>query len=285
MKYFLILIAVLILNQSCDKHEFDIDNLNNGKIDIIGHGGAGFQSLINPLPSNSATSIIKAIDALNADGVEVDIKISKDSFAILYHDDVLEKSTSCAGCPENYLHNDFINCTYKNYYGSRAFTEEKVASFQEVIDRFKNRSRLPVIYASTKWPTVCTLGDLPSQGKYARAMAKFVTDNDASSWIYVYDSNPELLNSIRNHNPSIKLFYNAQEFEDGFNVAISNNYDGIVIGTDNITKEQVKQAHLNNKRVVIWGVVSKKEIIDAVEKYPDGLMTDNIPLTQEVLRK
>jgi glycerophosphoryl diester phosphodiesterase len=285
MKYFLFFIGLLLLNQSCDQHEFDIDNLNNGKIDVIGHGGAGFQSLINPLPSNCSSSIIKAMDALNADGVELDIKITSDSVVVLYHDDVLESSTNCAGCPENYRYKDLINCKYKNYYGSRVFTEENLVSFQNVIDHFSGRSRLPKIYASTKWPTVCTIDDLASKEKYARGMAKFVTDNNASSWIYVYDSNEELLNSVRAHDPSIKIFYNAQGFEDGLNKVILNNYDGLIIETNDISKEQTKKAHLNNKWVIIWGVVTKKEIVDAVEKYPDGIMTDNIPLTQEVLRK
>jgi glycerophosphoryl diester phosphodiesterase len=285
MKYFVILLVGLLLCQGCDKHEFNIDNLNNGKIDVIGHGGAGFQSVINPLPSNSYSSIIKALDALNADGVELDIKITSDSVTVLYHDDVLEKSTNCAGCPDNYLYQDFIKCKYKNYYGSRVFNEENLISFQQVIDHLKNRSRLSKIFASTKWPTVCTIDDPSSEDKYAKAMANFVKVNNASSWIYVYDSNQELLNKVRTYDPSIKLYYNAQEFEDGLNKVISNNYEGIVVETDFITKEQVKKAHLNNKRVIIWGVVTKKEIVDAVQKYPDGIMTDNISLTQEVLRK
>jgi glycerophosphoryl diester phosphodiesterase len=285
MKYFIILLGLLMLCPGCDKHEFDIDNLNNGKIDVIGHGGAGFQSVINPLPTDSYSSIIKALDALNADGVELDIKTTRDSVAVLYHDDLLERTTNCAGCPDNYLYQDFIKCKYKNYYGARAFNEENLISFQHVIDHLKNRSRLPKVFASTKWPTVCTLDDPASEDKYAKVIANFVTNNNASSWIYVYDANQELLNKVRAYEPSVKLYYNAEEFEDGLNKVISNNYEGMVIETEYITKEQVKKAHLNNKWVIIWGVISKNEMIEAVEKNPDGIMTDNIQLTEEVIRK
>lgn len=285
MKYSFITLGLLFVSTSCEKIDLDkIDNLNNGKIDVIGHGGAGFQSLINPLPSNSFTSIKKAIDGLNADGVEVDLKVSNDSIPVLYHDDVLEKSTNCAGCPEKYSSQDLLNCKFKNYYGSRAFNEENLISFQQMVDHFKNRTKLPHIFASTKTPTVCTIDDPSQLDKYAKVIASIIEANNAAGWISVYDGDVNLLNRVRLYNPDIDLIYNAQDFNVGLNVCLTNNYSGMVIKTNDITKEQVKQAHNNNIKVILWGVVYKKEMIDAIEKYPDALMTDNIELTQEILR-
>lgn len=59
----------------------------------------------------------------------------------------------------------------------------------------------------------------------------------------------------------------------------------MVIENINISKEQVKLAHQNNIKVTIWGVLHKSEIKEAISKHPDALMTDNIQLTQELLRK
>lgn len=92
--------SVIILGcVTCTKVDSDnIVNLNNGQIDVIGHGGTGFQSLINPLPTNSFMSIKNAVDGLNADGVEIDLQVSKDGIPILFHDAPLEKATNCTGC-------------------------------------------------------------------------------------------------------------------------------------------------------------------------------------------
>ena len=96
-KYIYLLSAALTLaSTGCRKPDIhNIKNLNNGKIMIIGHGGSGFQSVINPLPTNSAASVSKALDELEADGVELDVQLTADKQLILYHDARLESQTNC----------------------------------------------------------------------------------------------------------------------------------------------------------------------------------------------
>jgi len=275
---------ILLLWTGCDTVDLDkIDNLNNGKVDIIAHGGGGFQSLIQPLPTNSFTSIEQAIDGLNADGMEIDLKVTSDSVVVLYHDNTLEKSTGCAGCPETYDAQSILNCKYKNYYGSGALKDEYIISLQQVIDHFKGRQKLPHIYASPKRPTTCSEQDPTAKEKYAKALVKIIQDNNAYSWISVYDGTPEFLNLVRSMDPNIHLIYNAIEFDESLNAVIVNNYSGLVIGLDDVTKEQVKLAHNNNKKVIIWGMYRRKETIEAIEKNADAIMTDNIQVAQELL--
>ena len=84
---------------SCEKVDLDgINNLNDNKITLIGHGGIGFESAQNPLPHNSITSLTKAIDAYGVEGVEADIQLSADDKIFMYHDNTLESGTDCGGC-------------------------------------------------------------------------------------------------------------------------------------------------------------------------------------------
>ena len=284
MRYFLAFFGLIVLT-TCEKVDINrIDNLNNGKIDIIGHAGSGFQSLINPLPSNSFTSIKKAIDGMNADGIEVDVKVSIDSIPVLFHDNVLEMGSNCVGCPENYTGAELVKCKYKNYYGSLAGEDQYLISFQQMINHFKGRSKLPHIYTSPKIPSVCTT-DPAFINKYAKVITKIIQDNKAHNWISVYDSDIKGLNKIKELDPNINLILNAYDFDFALSDCITNNYSEMVIENTNITKEQVKIAHQHNKKVTIWGVLRKNEIMEAIEKHPDALMTDNIQLTQELLRK
>jgi glycerophosphoryl diester phosphodiesterase len=287
MKAYLYFFFLLIFSfTTCKKAEFDaIDNLNNGKINVIGHGGGGFQSLIQPLPSNSFTNIKNAIDGLNADGIEIDLKVTSDSTVILFHDDILETSTNCSGCPENFSSFDIINCKFKNYYGSRAFNEENLISLQQLVDYFKGRNDLPHIFASPKITNICTGNDPLVKEKYVKAVSKIIKDNNAYSWISVYDGDVDFLEMFRAIDPQIDLIYNAQEFDEAINIVNSHNFSGIVIGLDDITKEQVKIAHNNNKTITVWEVILKRDVLEAIEKNTDAIMTDNIPLTLEVLRK
>ena len=87
--------VLLLLTTACKKVEDGpIENLNGGIIRVVGHAGLGFESTLTPYPSNTLSSIRKAVEGFNADGVEVDVQLSKDSVPVLYHDNTLESLTA-----------------------------------------------------------------------------------------------------------------------------------------------------------------------------------------------
>ena len=57
---------------------------------VLGHAGTALSPERTIYPPNSEKSITYALDALNADGVEVDIQLTKDSVLVLFHDDYME---------------------------------------------------------------------------------------------------------------------------------------------------------------------------------------------------
>ena len=85
----------LCVAAGCKKAVGPIDNLFGGQIRVIGHAGIGFESVLTPFPSNSLGSIRRVIEGYNADGVEVDVQITKDSVPVLAHDQQLEVMTDC----------------------------------------------------------------------------------------------------------------------------------------------------------------------------------------------
>ena len=76
---------------------FDIQNLNNDEIQVLGHGGMGIHSL---LPMNSALSVQYSLD-LGAAGAEIDVQMSKDGVLVAFHDEDLSESTNSEGIIHN----------------------------------------------------------------------------------------------------------------------------------------------------------------------------------------
>jgi len=280
-----IFLAIILACTKCTKVDTDnIVNLNNGKIDVIGHGGAGFQSLINPLPTNSFISIRNAIDGLNADGVEIDLQVSKDGVPILFHDAPLEKSTSCTGCINEKTAEELIKCRYYNYYGSQVLKDETLITFSSLVDYFKDRSKKPRIYLNVKKTRCLDETTNIFFDVWTKQIIRSIQEKNAYDFISIYDGDTNYLKKVREIDPNVKIEYNAQKFEEGLTVCISQKINTMIIANEDISKDQVILAHKNNIRVILWQIIRRKDAVDAIGKNPDGIMTDNIPIIQEVLQ-
>ena len=95
MKRSLLLAISILLLVGCQDDSFEFENLSDNNAFIIGHGGSGFLSPTNNVAENSMKSLELAIEGYNADGVEVDVQLTKDSMLVLYHDHDLFTKTSC----------------------------------------------------------------------------------------------------------------------------------------------------------------------------------------------
>ena len=69
----IITLILIVLICSCSKENIDIINLNNNKIDALGHGGMGTRSVY---PLNAFESILKCLNS-GADGTEINNLFAK----------------------------------------------------------------------------------------------------------------------------------------------------------------------------------------------------------------
>ena len=73
-------------------------------------------------------------------------------------------------------------------------------------------------------------------------------------------------------------------FEYGFEVAKNLDLYGISISTNDISAEQIKQAHDEGIRVSLFGMHTTKKNLDAIKKNPDFLQTDRVKHLVKVLK-
>src|SRR5690554_7622221 len=86
MKNIFFLLISMFFVVSCNKNEFDINNLNGNKVSAIGHGGMGIG---HSYPMNSFEGILNSL-SIGADGVEIDIQMTKDGIRSEEHTSELQ---------------------------------------------------------------------------------------------------------------------------------------------------------------------------------------------------
>jgi len=270
----IIYIGILsLLLSACKKETFNINNLNNDTIYVLGHAGMGISDLY---PINSLESIANCI-SLHATGSEMDIQMTKDSVLVAYHDHDLSVSTDISGVihsmtweevqTANYVNGPFSSysiTTLENIFTSLEDYQSKVFTFDVKI--YPGTADLAIYYET-----------------YANVIIDFFNTYGLEDNVYIESQSPEFLNLIQAKKPNYRLYYYPQTFDDGLAVALNNGFQGISISSKAINSDQVASAHEQGIFVTLWGVKTKDENKDAIRKNPDMIQTDNVKYLVDLL--
>ncbi len=284
----LIVFVILFSLNGCQKTDLDeINNLNGNKITIIGHGGLGFESAQNALPHDSFSSLTKAVEAYGVEWVEADIQLSADDVFFTFHSPFLETETDCFGCIFFKESEALKNCRYRSSLQSSRFLDEKLGTLESLLQRFSERPIKPTVVLDIKL-AIPECGDFDfnnHQQRFMDEMVRLITKYDASDWCVVDAAELDFLAALKEKLPSIKLSLKTGYFsEDEAIYAVSKGVYMISCDNDLTTKEYVQMCHENGLRVAIYGVKERNGAIEAINKSPDYIFTDNIILLQQMLR-
>ena len=260
-----ILIVLLLASSfSCQKEDFTINNLFEGKIVVLGHGGMGIGQTY---PMDSYESIMKCI-SIGANGSEIDVQLSKDNILVAYHNQDLSDKTNLKGLVNNLNWKEIK----KGYYTSTPYLNYSILSLDDLFSNIKNLHKY-------KFTFDCKLykDKNPSfQDNYVDAIEKIIAKYNLYENVYIESQSLQFLKKLQNKNKLFKLFIYPSSFEKGLEIAINNNLYGITISTEIITKEQIEIAHKNNIYVAVWNTHSRNKNIEAIKKNPDFIQTDRV---------
>lgn len=279
-------IVVAVMTAGCRKVDLHlVDNLNDNRISVVGHGGMGFQSLTNQLPHNSLSSVIQCIEKHQAEGVEVDVQMSRDGVLFMYHSQYLDQMTDCFSCVHEQLADDLEDCLYRLDLFPNTLTSEHLTTLETVVARFSQRPSPPLMFLDLKTFLPC-----PTSRPYEvfrEMMVKAVTDlierYQAEDWMAVESKDLVLLQMIRQRNGAVRLFLHDQQVPQNIYTAHENDLFGIVLPRQRITQQQVRLAHDLGLRVTLYNVKSRPGMVNTIQKNPDYIQTDNVPLLQQML--
>lgn len=126
------------------------------------------------------------------DGLEVDVRLSKDNIPFLYHGDTLEESTTGTGAPEDYTWNQLQTFTYTDKLQSKLILLE---------DLFKFVGSQKYLFLDIKSSKVY-------EPHFAQIIADLIEKYYLHETVVVESFNPIFLTIMRLTNRSILLMYN-----------------------------------------------------------------------------
>ncbi len=260
--------------------------LTGARIQVIGHGGSGFDSIDNFFPANARKSILHGVDILGADGVEVDVQMTKDSVLVLYHDDLLETQTNCAGRIADAFWSEIKDCRFRSNIVFNYDVKETLWTLESLLADFAAREDSPWINLDVGVPLDFD-SDLEA-GKYFRTLARQLSSllgqYQAKKWVYVELALLEELQHLQSLDVDLNLVWLVGSIDtDLLALTASENFWGIVVKNKDIDKGLVEEAHRLGLGVILYNVKIRQGTLDAVAKGPDLIETDNIPLLHSVL--
>lgn len=264
MKKTALLFVFILICSSCQKEDFNIINLNNNQISVLGHGGMGIGQAY---PMNSFESILNCL-SLGADGTELDVQMTKDSVLVAFHDEYLQNSTHSSGQIFTKTWEEIKNTSYSN----TPYTSYKLIRLDMLFENIPNPREYEFFFDCKSFNPDSSASYLNT---YTNALLSMIERYDLADQVYVELKRRDLIQALKNKAPEIKIFV-YQDFDPSFELINELGLQGITISVDNITKNQVQQAHDNGTMVAVFNTHSKSRNIDAIEKNVDFIQSDRV---------
>lgn len=260
-KLYFIIITLSIFHVSCEE-EYFVDNLHD-HIFILGHGGMGIS--VAHYPMNSYQGIQRAID-LGADGSEIDIQITKDSVLVCFHDKYLEPATNKSGAIHTQNWDDIKDATYN----ASPYKIYKIISLDQLFEYSHSVHKFYTFDIKFNNPDQSNA----SRDIFHRALIRLIEKYKIEESITIESPDPDFLVSLREKKPGLKLFiYN--DYDEAIQIAIDHDFAGIIVRADEITAQQVAEAHDHNIMVAVFSATRRNQN-EIIKKNVDIIQSDDL---------
>jgi glycerophosphoryl diester phosphodiesterase len=272
MKYKLVLLC-LSTTIACYKTDHNIVNLNGNKIEALGHAGMGIESAY---PINSFESIAQAL-TLGADGTELDVQLSADGVLVAFHDQNLESSTNKEG-----IINDLTWAEIEGaYYANIPYHDYKVVQLESILANIDN-------ITGYRLALDCKLysGNADSLffQQYASELIRLLDLYQMPDKTIIESADPKLLDLLHSKGATYQLFWYTNNIATSLEEAENWPIDGFTLRDDQASAEDILSAHGKGFFVALYNTQSKSENMEAIEKNPDFIQSDELRHLLRVLK-
>ncbi|MCB0790559.1 MAG: hypothetical protein H6595_14435 [Flavobacteriales bacterium] len=239
-------------------------------VHIVGHGGLGTGA---GLLMDTPASLRGALD-LGADGIEMDVQMTRDGELVVFHDMHLGVLTSCTGRINDLTWDQLEPCRYGTLEpGSRIM---RLADLKAVLaDRKATEIVLDVkLMTSGDWSTY--LDEL------ATNLAGIIAANGWTERVRVECRIPEFLEVLGGKGEVKRSLY-CDDLNEGAITAERLGLQGLTLNQRNVTREEVRSARAKGLHVSLFGVDGRISLALALRKNPDALQVDELPAILRML--
>ncbi|MFK7809996.1 MAG: glycerophosphodiester phosphodiesterase [Saprospiraceae bacterium] len=269
MKSRTIIYLTILLQISCYQTDHNVVNLNNNKIEALGHAGMGIS---NSYPINTFESITYAL-ALGADGTEIDVQLSKDGVLVAYHDLLLQSSTNGSGTIKESNWKDIEDL----YYDITPYHDYKIVSLQNIFKHTENLSQYRfALDCKTYTGEYVAERDSAFFQQYAHGLVQLLEQYDLPANTVIEAVDLQLFKFIRKYSDDYLLFLPTNDLLANIEVAETQKLNGFVARFDQVSIDDIAKVHDRGLQVILYNTQSKKDNIEAIEKNPDMIQSDRL---------
>ena len=210
-------------------------------------------------PENTMSSFFLGLK-MGANGIETDVRKTKDGVLVLFHDGTLERVIGKEGGVGDYTYDQLMQMRVKN---DKTGTEDMIVSFEDFLKYFGFRDIMFAIEIKEKGTEKDILALLE---KYGMRQKTVITS-------FEFDC----IKTVKELDASYKVGYLVSDFDDEkLNRVKAIGAEQLCPQAKNVTEEKVKLWHDMGYSVRAWGVMNVRLMKNAYDCGVDG-MTVNFP--------
>jgi glycerophosphoryl diester phosphodiesterase len=217
------------------------------RILIVAHRGASAYE-----PENTVRSFERAFH-LGADFVELDVRLSRDGWLVVIHDEAVDRTTNGSGLVRD--------LTLKELKVLDADKGEKIPTLTEVLELFRETKQRFII--EVKEPNL------------EEKLLETIMDHEVQDKVVITSFYHTVLRKIRKKRKDIKcgVIFACQPVNPE-KLAIAAEASILLPKLQYVNAEMVSRAHKNNLSIIPWPINDKDEAKKMINLDVDGIVTD-----------
>ena len=219
--------------------------------------------------------------AAGADGIELDVRLSRDGVPVLMHDPTLERTTNGSGPVDERTAADLAALDAGYHFergGGFPFRGRGVGvpTLRDVFERYPNAPMLVELKAADE--------------RLARAVVELVREAGAAGRVTVGSFQKGALDTVRALDPAIRTGADMDDVRNGLHgVAGRPAFEAFQVpevyaGMRIVTPEFIANAHALGVSVTVWTVNQEADMRRLLDWGVDGLITDRPDLAVPLVR-
>ena len=266
----ILIASALVMNLSYLKalYQGNVD-INVGvltRTQVTAHRGFSHVAPENTLPAFQA-----AIDS-GADYIELDVQLTADDQLVVFHDELLDRTTNGHGMLKNFTYEQIQKLSAGSWFGKDGeFDDVKIPLFTEVLDLVGNDIMLNIEIKRSGEPK-----------KTAERVVELVKEYGIANSCYITSFSYDALKKVKQLDPKIKTGYIA-------NLSTATSYsrlpyiDAVSMNYLFVNQSVVNSAHHNGKRIFVWTVDRQSEVQRMMALGVDNIITNRPDKVLEVV--
>lgn len=224
--------------------------------EVIAHRGASYDAL-----ENTQTSVLLGLEQ-NADGVEFDVRFTKDEVVVLLHDETLKRTFGIDRSIDEILSIDLPSLMESH--------EDRLITMEEAL----NLTKTVTSYVERKTGSAIGVYDV-------------ISDTNAVSRSVVIAFDWEFLSELKSLDESIQISalgkgVLSDQLEE---IVEATNPEWVGWKQQDIDKESIAEAHARGIKVNLWTVDEPEDAIRFTEWRVDSITTNRPGFIREILEK